>query len=105
MQNVEKATATYAAECVTKGKLTHSALGNPSMDHILICDTAFEHTYLQLILSDYLSDTDVENLNKTSKYFAHFHKMLSHVDPRIVFKLLKTTQTMHQKCPFLLNAD
>ena len=42
---------------------------------------------LHLILSDYLSTTDVENLNKASKPFYHFDKMLSHAEPNIVFKL------------------
>ena len=77
-QNVEKATSTYVAEHATKGNLTLSALGTPSLDHILTCDTAFEHLCLCLILYDYFSATDVENLNKTNKPFTHFHKMLSH---------------------------
>ena len=34
-QNVEKATASCTEECATKGKLTLSALGTPSLDHIL----------------------------------------------------------------------
>ena len=88
-QNVEKTTASCAEECATKGKLTLSVLRTPSLDHILKCDTCFEHTCLHLILSDYLFVTDVENLNKNSKPFAHFHKMLSHVEPNTVFKLFQ----------------
>ena len=44
---------------------------------------------LHLILSDCLSATDVENLNKTSKPFAHFHKILSHAEHNEVFKLFQ----------------
>ena len=32
---------------------------------------------------------DVENLNKTSKVFSHFHNMILHVEPNIVFKLFQ----------------
>ena len=75
-QNVEKATAACAVECATKGNLTISALGTISLDHILAWETFCEHICLYLMLSDFLSATDVEKLNKTSKPFTHFHKML-----------------------------
>ena len=41
--NVEKATTEFTAVYVTKGKLTLSALGTPSLDQNLTCDTALEH--------------------------------------------------------------
>ena len=85
--NAEKAKAAYAKEHTTKVKLTLSALVTTSLNHILTCHTAFEHMHLHLILSDYMYATDVENLNKTSKPFAHFHKRLSHTEPNIIFKL------------------
>ena len=48
-QNFENATYSCIAECATKGKLTLSALITPSLDHILTCDTVFEHICLHLI--------------------------------------------------------
>ena len=71
--NVEKATAAYAAEHFTKGKFTLSSLGTPYLYHLLTYNTAFEHTYLYLILSDCLSATDVKSLNETIIHFTHFH--------------------------------
>ena len=87
--NVEKFTAACAAEHVAKGNLILSALGTPSLDHILTCDTDFEHTCLRLILHDYLHAMDVENVNKTNKPFAHFHKILSHAESNVVFKIFQ----------------
>ena len=87
MKNVEKATAECASHYPVKVKLILSALGTPSLDYVLICDAVFEHTYLHLILSNYLSPTGVENLNKTSKSFPRFHHMLLRTEPNIVFKL------------------
>ena len=87
-QNVEIAKDTYAEKRATKGKFALSALGTTSLDHVLTCNTALGHRHLHLILSDYLSSTCVQNLNNTSKPFTYFQKMLSHVEPNIVFKLL-----------------
>ena len=58
-QNVEKAKDTYAAEFDSKSQLTLSALGTPSLDHILTFNAAFDHTYLHLTLYDHLSATDM----------------------------------------------
>ena len=88
-QNAEKSTAACAAEHANKGKLTLPALGTPSIDQILTRDTFFEQIYLHLILSNYPSATDVEKLNKTSELFTHFHKILSHAELNIEFKLLQ----------------
>ena len=88
-QNIEKATDGSVVEHSTNCELTLSALVNPSLEHILTCDTAFEHTCLRLILSEYLSTTDVENLNKTIKTFTNFHKMLSHAESCIVWVILE----------------
>ena len=83
MHNVEKAIAACAAEYSTKGKPTLSALRTLSLKHTLICDTAFENICIDLILCDYLSATDVKNLNTASEPFTHFHKMLSCAEPRL----------------------
>ena len=56
---------------------------------ILTCDKEFEHACLHLIIVDCLSTTNVENLNKTSKSFTHVHKILSHAEPNVVFKLFQ----------------
>ena len=86
---MEKATVCYAAHCSLDGNLILSALGSPSLDHILTCDAVFEHTYLCLILSNYLSIMDVENLNKTSKALPHFHRILLRAEPNIVCNLFQ----------------
>ena len=59
-QNTEKTTEVCAVEHATKCKIALSVLGSPSLDQILTCDTVFEHIRLHLILSKYLSTTDVE---------------------------------------------
>ena len=72
-----------------KGKIILSALITPYLDYIITDQESFEHTCLRLILSDYLSPKAVENLNKTSKSFTHFHRMLLHVEPSIIWKLFQ----------------
>ena len=86
-QKVEQATAEYSNKFQTKGKLSASALGTPSLDHIIKYDAVFEHTHLHLILSDFLSSFEIEHLNACNVLFHHFHKMLHHMQPEIVYKL------------------
>ena len=88
-QNFERVAASCAAEHATKVKLTLLALGSLYLEHMFTCDTVFEHTYLCIITSYCLSTADVANLNKTSKAFSHFHKMILHSEPNIVFKLFQ----------------
>ena len=72
-----------------KGKIMLSALRTPYLDHIITDQESFQRTCLRLILSDYLSPKGLENLNKTSKSFTHFHRMLIHVEPSIIWKLFQ----------------
>ena len=67
-----------------KGKLTLSELGTPSVDHISIDQAVFKHTHIHLILSDHMFPMGVENLNKTSESFTHFHSILLHVEPNMI---------------------
>ena len=62
-----------------------SALENTFLCNITTDQSVTEHTHLHLILSDYLSTTDAENLNKTSKSFNHFHSVLLHTKPDMIF--------------------
>ena len=66
-----------------------SSLGTPSLEHIMTDQAVFRHTYLHLILSDYLITADVENLNKTRKLFKQFHTMLLNTEPNITCKLFQ----------------
>ena len=88
-RNADMDAVHYAEKYLVKGNLTLSELGTPSQDHNIRDQAEFEHTYLQLILSDYLPPTDVENSNKSSKYFTHFHRMLLHAEPNIINKLFQ----------------
>ena len=54
-QKVELAAAEYSKKLNTKGKLTASALGPPSLNHIMTDDVVFEHVCLHLILFYFLS--------------------------------------------------
>ena len=56
---------------------------------MLTFETSFDFTCIHLILSDHLSTTDIEKLNKTSKTFSHFHKISSHTELCMFFKLFK----------------
>ena len=60
---VHAATAQCAQNYPIKGKLTTSALGTPSQDHTFTDDSAFEHIYLHLILSDFLLPKEITALN------------------------------------------
>ena len=59
VRNVEQTAADCLAHYPVKGKITLSALETSSLDHIMTNQEVFEHTYLHLILSDYMSITDV----------------------------------------------
>ena len=87
VQNVEKETAEWAAHHLVKCKIKISALAIPSLDYMLTCDAVFEKTWIYLTLSDYLHTTDVENLNKSSKVFAHLRTMILHTELNIFLKL------------------
>ena len=62
VQKIEKATTEHAAHCPIKGNTTLSSLVTPSLCCIFTCDAVFEHTFIQLILPEHMSTTDVENL-------------------------------------------
>ena len=102
-QHVERATEAYVAEHLTKGKLKLSVLGSLSLYHILTYNTVFEHTYLNLLMADYLSTTDAVNLNKTSEVFTPFHKMILHAKPNIFLNYSSMVQIMHHKPLCLLS--
>ena len=82
-------TVECAAHCLVKGKFTLSALGALSLDHILTGYVVLERTHIYSIVSDYLSATDMENLNKSRKAFTHFHRMIFREKYNIVFKLFQ----------------
>ena len=89
MQNVEKATSEHAERHPVKVKLTLTVLETPFLEPILTFDAVFEHIFLHLILCDYLSATEVKNLNKTGEAFNRFYGMLLDVEPNIVIKLFQ----------------
>ena len=89
MQKVKKGTEYCAKKWPVKCKLTISALGTPSLDHIATEKKVYEHTKLHLILSDCMSSTEVENLNKIVELFNHFHIMILHAKPNIICKILQ----------------
>ena len=88
-QNVEKETAEHAEYFPVKGKLRLSELDAPSLDEILICDAVFEHAHIRLILSDYPSLANVDNLNKSSKSFTDFRRVFLYAEFNIFFKLFQ----------------
>ena len=89
MRNVEKVAADHYKNYPVKDKLTLSALGTTSLDHVMTDQAVFEWVRLYLILSDYLPTAGVENLNKTSKSFDHFYTMLLHAEPSLTCKFLQ----------------
>ena len=86
VRNTERDTADYSDYYPVKGKIKLLALGSPSLEHIRTDQELFEHTCLHLVLCDVISPTDVENLNKTSKFFVHFHIMILHTEPNTICK-------------------
>ena len=57
----EKAEQEYSE--LIKGKLIAKARGKPCADHSFTNEVVFEHTFLHLILSDYLDAEDLARLN------------------------------------------
>ena len=104
-QKVEQATADYSNKFHTKGKLTASDLGPPSLNHIMSDDTVFEHMCLHLFLSDFLSTHEIEHLNAYNILFHHFHKILHHMQPEKSKNYSSTTQTMPHRSLSPKNAD
>ena len=64
---MEKAAEECTKNYPFKGKLTLSELGTLSLDHVMKDQSVFEKIYLHLILSNFLSNKDVKNLNKHSE--------------------------------------
>ena len=68
--------ADYAKTHPVKGKLIHSALRTPHLDHIVTYVTVVEYIFFLLISYDFLLHKHATNLSACIKSFNHFHNML-----------------------------
>ena len=96
-QKVDQSIADYSKKFYSKGKLTASAPGSLSLSHIMTDDAVFEHVCLHLVLSEFLSPHEIENLNAYNVLFHHFHTMLHFKQLDIICKLFQCPQRTQTK--------
>ena len=77
----------YARKHPLKGELICKSRGKPSAHHSCTSEAVFDHVYLHLVLSDYLSTTELQNLNACNMLYEHLCKMMNHINLNLVYDL------------------
>ena len=80
---------TYATKHRIKGELVTQPRGRSSKNYSFYSDITFEQVFLHLVLSSYLTTTDLESLNQCHPLFAHLCTMLSKINLTYIYDLFE----------------
>ena len=72
-----------------KGKLICNSRGKPSAHHSSTREAVFDHVYMHLVLSNYLTPTRLCNLNSCYMLHNYFCKMIKQINLNLVYNLFK----------------
>jgi hypothetical protein len=81
------AETSYAKMYPTGGKLAAVKRGRPSKNHSFTSEATFDQVYIHLVISDYLDNSSLANLNACNMLFAHLCKMMSKLKLDYIYDL------------------
>ena len=79
----------YATKHRIKGELVTQPYGRPSKNYSFCSDVTFELVYLHLVLSSFLSDSDLNSLNQCYPLFGHLCNIISKIKLSYIYDLFE----------------